>query len=1594
MDPLLDLKLDPASWNVDDVICWIACLDLTESMIQRAQAAIIENDVDGEVLLNEFEDLESMKKLRIHSFGLRCKLWQAIQFVKKHGIVDDGCEVNFDNNDENKDAPMSTEPTRIEMQREHQLGQTIQPMRTVTDWHIFNVSKTADTSDDLQPFCMVGGRRRGIKMPFQRVIQRKIRRMLSRPCLLFSDEISDYNPPQKNTIGVWISPVAPTMRAARIPVRVYVKNGNDVKDFWDNTGSYLPSAMSTAISTVPSTFGRVDEDDTLLPAYGDSDDDLEMASEEEEEHLFNPESDNAATTGQTAEDRLREIIQRLPAKVSAEVRKRKRPDSDFDDRQDSIENRTAETNMRTEETELDDLTVDESPTTVDDISRAIQEEIRRKIVRWRETVLPKLQRKAIIVYKKRKSKRAWVKTLADIRERRLPKLINGIKVSAGSSIIMARRACQSLNQTIEEAEELEWMISVCNGPEPEPYVPKLSRNSRQRQPNTESNAEDEEIGESNKGSDDESSDEHWSDFIASEDDDPRGKIRYNPATDEIVDGSESDDPSPDQKSRAGRKRHNQSSSSHSGPKARKQDRVMPEIEDNRERGEISESEEVVSGQHFQSVSGRIGGQSEVIRQPYARERSESDPQSDFSRSEEIVEVYDKNLTQEGVAEAVDNDIVIVLDSDDEDEISQPTPPVEPKLRRKRVLSNSFVDEESGEEFQPTQMRGPVMKATSGRRKRPQQSSDESEEDSDEIMLDYNDDDNDDVIITDYIPSQSFSRERNAPSSSANSRSNDKKKGRRDIREIAPESEAVVRNRASRERKERAIQDRARRQVLENSGTERILINIGHAETEEPIYIDSFLGSCLKPHQIEGVQFMWRTLLMVTIGEDEDGSPQYSGSILAHAMGLGKTIQTITVIYTLLRELKNGNKSLPAHLRHITRNNEIQKWIEPDLIDEIVGDIFVFKASKRDRYRDLEKWNRDGGILITSYQLLQRSLTSRSKNTDVSSSVDPELFKKLAREAFVDPGPALIVCDEGHTIKNPKTAITALLNSVKTPSRLCLTGYPLQNNLVEYWCMVNFVAPGYLGSSEEFRNQYDNPITNGNYEDSTETDKKISRERLHVLIKVLEPIVMRRDDAPLKLELPEKKEFIISSRLTDQQRQLYISSLNTYDMHSYENLFAKSMWFTMLCNHPGIFKTHLEKMMQREIEKKRDEAARNALVEEAMLAGEVPEDLLLVLPTLAERTRCQKLLDFMDAFDIDWKDPELCYKVQIIKAIVDASIAANDKILVFSRSLETIAYLEDLFAGHYDFLTITGSTANSGKSSRQNRIDQFNDPNSTVNVFLISTQAGSVGVNLPTANRVILVDLGWNPSFDQQAIARSYRYGQKKNVYVYRLVTFGTFEERLFNNNMSKLDLSKKVVDKKKSGKGFTKEELKNYFHIPPDNPASEVDLSADYGDNVLHAGLIKIQFGNNLLRSLEADITEAEKESMTAAYNTEIRKRRSARLEKQKTSSENIHADLAGEQPPQPQQRVNPVSRVVAELFELDRMQAVERMRVSLQQQQQPQQRQDQGVDDQQETHQSGSNPVSQASHLAEASVGDGMSRVETPSDDPMDYLFGEGLSD
>ncbi|XP_022144469.1 protein CHROMATIN REMODELING 20-like [Momordica charantia] len=318
-----------------------------------------------------------------------------------------------------------------------------------------------------------------------------------------------------------------------------------------------------------------------------------------------------------------------------------------------------------------------------------------------------------------------------------------------------------------------------------------------------------------------------------------------------------------------------------------------------------------------------------------------------------------------------------------------------------------------------------------------------------------------------------------------------------------------------------------------------IVNVVREKGEEAVRMPSSISSKLKTHQVSGIRFMWENIIQ-SIRKVKSGDKGL-GCILAHTMGLGKTFQVIAFLYTAMRSVDLGLRTAlivtPVNVLHNWRQ-EFLKW-KPSELKPLR--VFMLEDVTRERRAELlAKWRAKGGVFLIGY--------SAFRNLSLGKHVKDRHMAKEIYHALQD-GPDILVCDEAHMIKNTKADITQALKQVKCQRRIALTGSPLQNNLMEYYCMVDFVREGFLGSSHEFRNRFQNPIENGQHTNSTLDDVKIMNQRSHILYEQLKGFVQRMDMTVVKKDLPPKTVFVISVKLSPLQRKLYKRFL---DVHGFNN----------------------------------------------------------------------------------------------------------------------------------------------------------------------------------------------------------------------------------------------------------------------------------------------------------------------------------------------------------------------------------------------------------------------------------------------------------
>lgn len=529
-----------------------------------------------------------------------------------------------------------------------------------------------------------------------------------------------------------------------------------------------------------------------------------------------------------------------------------------------------------------------------------------------------------------------------------------------------------------------------------------------------------------------------------------------------------------------------------------------------------------------------------------------------------------------------------------------------------------------------------------------------------------------------------------------------------------------------------------------------------------VVVDPILCKVLRPHQREGVKFMYDCVTGVKI-------PDSYGCIMADEMGLGKTLQCITLLWTLLKQGPQckplAEKVIVVCPSSLVKNwdNEIRKWL-----GERVAPLAMDGGSKSDINKNLNGFMNTFGrrpvnpILIISYETFR-------------------LHCKVLHSGEV----GLVLCDEGHRLKNSENQTYQALMGLKAKRRVLLSGTPIQNDLLEYFSLVQFVNEGLLGTAAEFRKRFERPILRGRDADASDADHATCTEKLKEMAEIVNRCIIRRTQALLSKYLPKKIEQVVLCNLTPLQKSIYESFVNSDTIRrSLKNEGAKMSSSSLaaitslkkLVNHPDLI---------FELCRNKKEGFENAL--DCYPANYDPGSGRLQ-PGLSGKLA---ILDCLLAF---------------VKA------STNDKVVLVSNYTQTLDLFERLSRlRNYAYVRLDGSMT---IKKRAKVVEQFNDPTNPTYIFMLSSKAGGCGLNLIGANRLVMFDPDWNPANDEQAMARVWRDGQKKQCYIYRLLAVGTIEEKIFQRQTHKKALSSCVVDREEDvEKHFSLADLRDLFKL-------------------------------------------------------------------------------------------------------------------------------------------------------------------------------------
>ncbi|KAF7367428.1 Chromatin structure-remodeling complex subunit snf21 [Mycena sanguinolenta] len=389
----------------------------------------------------------------------------------------------------------------------------------------------------------------------------------------------------------------------------------------------------------------------------------------------------------------------------------------------------------------------------------------------------------------------------------------------------------------------------------------------------------------------------------------------------------------------------------------------------------------------------------------------------------------------------------------------------------------------------------------------------------------------------------------------------------------------------------------------------------------------------------------------------------------------------------------------------------------------------------------------------------------------------------------------MIIDEGHRMKNTQSKLTVTLTTYyHSRYRLLLSGTPLQNNLTELWSLLNFVLPRIFNSVKSFDEWFNTPFANSGTGDKielTEEEALLIIRRLH---KVLRPFLLRRLKKDVESELPDKVEKVIKVRMSALQSQMYKQmkkhkmiadgSSKNGKQGGVKGLSNELMQLRKICQHPFLFES----------------------VEDKMNPGGLVDDKLI----------------------------RNSGKIELLSRILPKFFAGGHRVLVFFQMTKVMDIMADfLTMMGWKFLRLDGGTKT---EERANFVQLFNAKDSEYKVFILSTRAGGLGLNLQTADTVIIFDSDWNPHADLQAQDRAHRIGQTKAVLILRFITEKSVEEAMYQRARYKLDIDDKVIQAGRFDNKSTQEEQEEFLRsILEAEEDEENEEAGDMNDDELNS---------------------------------------------------------------------------------------------------------------------------------------------------------------
>lgn len=483
-------------------------------------------------------------------------------------------------------------------------------------------------------------------------------------------------------------------------------------------------------------------------------------------------------------------------------------------------------------------------------------------------------------------------------------------------------------------------------------------------------------------------------------------------------------------------------------------------------------------------------------------------------------------------------------------------------------------------------------------------------------------------------------------------------------------------------------------------------------------------------------------------------------------------------------------------------------------------VIVPKSTLDNWKREFGKWIPEIDVIVLQGDKVARQDIINDRLVDEKFDVCITSYEMILREkaAFKKLAWEYIIIDEAHRIKNEASSLSQMVRTFNSRNRLLITGTPLQNNLHELWALLNFLLPDVFGESEAFDMWFSNQ----------ESDQDTVVQQLH---RVLRPFLLRRVKADVEKSLLPKQEMNLYVPMADMQRKLY------------------------------------QKILEKDID----------AVNGAGGKGESKTRLLNIVMQLRKCCNHPYLFEGAEPGPPYTTDEHLVFnsgKMVILDKLLGRMKQQGSRVLIFSQMSRLLDILEDysVYRG-YKYCRIDGTTAHEDRIAA---IDDYNKPDSEKFLFLLTTRAGGLGINLTTADIVVLFDSDWNPQADLQAMDRAHRIGQTKQVKVFRFITEKAIEEKVLERAAQKLRLDQLVIQQgraqQQNKNAASKDELlgmiqhgaANVFQERPAGESSSTEITEDDFDSILRKGEERTAELNKKYEKLGID--DLQKFSSESAY--------------------------------------------------------------------------------------------------------------------------------